>query len=284
DPSGTIREAEVRVGATEVGQGVLTVLTQIAADALGIRPGQVRLVTGDTALVPDGGSASASRQTYMCGNAVLGACQEAWRRWQEALRAETGEQEVRASYVFRALEVRRTTPFDPETGQCEPHVTYGYCTQVAEVEVDLETGVVDVLRVISVQDAGRAMNPELLRGQVGGGVHMGVGYALMEDFRQEGGRILTRNFSEYLIPTSLDMPEELVSVVVEVPDPTGPYGAKGVGELPTLPTAPAILSAIHDATGVWITRLPATPERVFWALQGRGVGLEAGGTHGRSDD
>lgn len=284
DPSGAIHEAEVRVGATEVGQGVLTVLTQIAADALGIRPRQVRLVTGDTALVPDGGSASASRQTYMCGNAVLGACQEAWRRWQEALQAETGEREVHASYVFRALEVRRTTPFDPETGQCEPHVTYGYCTQVAEVEVDLETGVVDVLRVISVQDAGRTMNPELLRGQVGGGVHMGVGYALMEDFRQEGGRILTRNLSEYLIPTSRDMPEELVSVVVEVPDPTGPYGAKGVGELPTLPTAPAILSAIHDATGVWIARLPATPERVFWALQERRAGLEAGGTHGRGDN
>ncbi|MGQ9584856.1 MAG: xanthine dehydrogenase family protein molybdopterin-binding subunit [Anaerolineae bacterium] len=267
--SGGIREAEVRVGATEVGQGVLTVMTQIAADALGVRPGQVRLVTGDTAHVPDGGSVSASRQTYMCGNAVLGACQEAVRRWQEVLRAETGEQEVSASYIFRAQEVRRTTPFDPETGQCEPHVTYGYCTQAAEVEVDLETGVVDVLRVVSAQDAGRAINPELLRGQVGGGVHMGVGYALTEDFRQADGRILTRNLAEYLIPTTQDMPRELVSIVVEVPDPTGPYGAKGVGELPTLPTAPAILSAIHDATGVWIAQLPATPERVFWALRSR---------------
>lgn len=167
--------------------------------------------------------------------------------------------------------MRRTTPFDPETGQCEPHVTYGYCTQAAEVEVDLETGVVDVLRVVSAQDAGRAINLELLRGQVGGGVHMGVGYALTEDFRQADGRILTRNLAEYLTPTSQDMPGELVSLVVEVPDPTGPYGAKGVGELPTLPTAPAILSsAIHDATGVWIAQLPATPERVFWALRSRG--------------
>jgi len=267
DDSGAIQEAEVRVGATEVGQGTLTAMTQIAADALGILPERIRLVTGDTAHVPDGGSVSASRTTYMCGNAVLGACQEACRRWQEVLREESGEREVRASYVFRAQDIRPTTPFDPETGQCEPHVTYGYCTQVAEVEVDLDTGVVDVLRVVSVQDAGRAINPELVRGQAAGGVHMGVGYALTEEFQQADGRILTRNFAEYLIPTSQDMPQELISITVEVPDPTGPYGAKGVGELPTLPTAPAILSAIRDATGVWIARLPATPERVFWALR-----------------
>ncbi|NLE76537.1 MAG: xanthine dehydrogenase family protein [Chloroflexi bacterium] len=266
-PNGDIHEAEVRVGATEVGQGVLTVMLQVAADALHVPPTRIRLITGDTARVPDGGSVSASRQTYMCGNAVLGACQQALAQRNQARQEGSEARAITASYVFRCLDVRRTTPFDPQTGQCEPHVTYGYCTQAAEVEVDLETGAVEVLQLVSAQDAGRAINPRLLQGQVAGAVHMGIGFALTEDFQVVDGQIRTRNLAEYLIPTSQDMPRELVSLTVEVPDPTGPYGAKGVGELPTLPTAPAILSAIHNATDVWLTRLPASPERVFWALR-----------------
>jgi CO/xanthine dehydrogenase Mo-binding subunit len=128
--------------------------------------------------------------------------------------------------------------------------------------------VVDVLRVISAQDVGKAINPRLLWGQVAGAVHMGIGYALTEEFVQKEGRVVTRNFSEYLIPTVLDMPERLESITIEVPEKDGPFGAKGMGEMPTLPTAPAILNAIYDAVGVRLDRIPATPERVWRALAG----------------
>ncbi|HHY93601.1 MAG TPA: xanthine dehydrogenase family protein molybdopterin-binding subunit, partial [Firmicutes bacterium] len=161
---------------------------------------------------------------------------------------------------------RPTTPYDRETGACNPHVSYGYISQIAEVAVDPSTGQVEVLRLVSCQDVGREINPRLLRGQVGGGVQMGLGYALMEELILEEGRIQTRNLSQYIVPTVLDVPE-LESLTVEVPDPTGPYGAKGVGEMTTLPTAPAILNAIRDATGVEMTELPARGERVWRTLQ-----------------
>jgi len=123
--------------------------------------------------------------------------------------------------------------------------------------------------MVSSQDVGRAMNPQMIEGQVGGGVGLGLGYALMEEFKlRDDGRVRTRNFSEYLIPTTMDMPSELQSITVEVPDPAGPYGAKGVGEHVMLPAAPAVLNAIRDAVGVDIDQLPAGPERVWRALSG----------------
>ncbi len=265
--TGQIARVTLSIGATEVGQGVHTALQQIAAEALGIAPAQVRLNLVDTARVPDAGSASASRHTYASGNAVLRACRLAYEKYQQALRDETGERRVSASYTFHAREARPTTPFDPETGQCEPHVSYSFGTQAALVEVDTETGEVELLKMWAATDCGRVVNPPMVFGQVAGGVHMGVGYALTEDYVQQQGVARTRRFSEYAIPSILDMPAELTSIDVEVPDPTGPFGAKGLGETPTLPTAPAIANAIADATGARITQLPASPERVWRALR-----------------
>lgn len=261
-----IEQAMVHVGASDVGEGVHTALAQIAAEALGMPLARVQIALLDTAEVPNAGSSSASGHTYMSGNAVLGACREARTRWEAAQQTESGVRRIEAEYTFRGRSVRPTTPYDPETGLCEPHITYGYATQIALVEVDLETGQTEVLKVCAAHDVGRAVNPDMIRGQIGGGVHMGVGYALMEHYIQEEGEVRTDQLSEYLIPTALDMPQ-LVPIIVEVPDPTGPYGAKGVGEMTTLPTAPAILNAIHDATGVRVERLPATPERVLMELQ-----------------
>ncbi len=269
DRDGSIERAVIRIGASDVGQGARTVLPQIAADALGIDISRVEMAELDTSCVPSAGSSSASRQTYMSGNAVVGACREALRKRQEMLQSGTGERHIQAEYTFHSRSFHPTTNFDPGTGLCDPHVLYGFCTQVAEVEVDTETGEVEVLRVISAQDVGKAVNPRLLWGQVAGAVHMGVGYALMEEFIQKEGRVMTRNFSEYLIPTVLDMPKRLESITIEMPEKSGPFGAKGMGEMPTLPTAPAILNAIYDAVGVRLTRIPATPERVWRALAGQ---------------
>lgn len=266
DDTGRIARATLSIGAAEVGQGVHTVLQQLAGAVLGIAPAAVRVNLVDTAKTPDAGSASASRHTYASGNAVVRACQRAFDKWQEALREETGEKRIDASYTFHAREARATTPFDPATGQCEPHVAYSFGTQIALVEVDVETGEVDLLKMWASNDCGRVINPAMVFGQSAGGAHMGVGYALMEDFCQQQGVARTRRLSEYAIPTVLDMPVEFVNVDVEVPDPTGPFGAKGLGETPTLPTAPAILNAIADATGARVTSLPASPERVWRAM------------------
>ena len=153
---------------------------------------------------------------------------------------------------------------------CDPHISYGYAAQIALVEVDDETGEIEVLKLWASQDVGHVIHPEMVRGQVAGGMHMGLGYALTEEYVQPEAVSRTSGFSDYFIPTAADMPGELVSITVERPDPTGPFGAKGVGEMPTLPTAPAIVHAVHDALGVWLTKLPATPERVWLAMAERG--------------
>jgi CO/xanthine dehydrogenase Mo-binding subunit len=267
--SGEIARALVKIASVEVGQGVLTALAQIAADTLGVDLSRVRMAYLDTANVPDAGSSSASRHVFMSGNAVHRACQVAREKWEAVLRAETGETHVEADYTFRGRSVRATTPFAPETGQCEPHISYTYATQIALVEVDIETGETDILNFWTAADAGTVVNPQMYFGQQAGGVHMGVGYALTERYIQQDGRPRTRRFSEYHIPTVLDMPCQFQSIAVEsAPDPKGPFGATGMGETTTLPTAPAITNAIHDAVEVWIDDLPANAERVWRALQG----------------
>jgi len=266
---GAIASALVRIAASEVGQGVSTVLAQIAAETLGIPFERVRMSLVDTARAPDAGSSSASRHTYMSGNAVFMACQDALQARDDTLREETGRMHAQGQAVFRGRTARATTPLDPETGQCEPHIAYTFATQIALVEVDTETGEVEILTMWDSTNSGRAINPAMVFGQVAGGIHMGVGYALTERFIQEEGRIKTRGFGEYYIPTVLDMPRELVHVGVEVPNPTGPYGATGIGETTTLPTAPAILNAIHNAIGKWVYRLPADSETVWRALHER---------------
>lgn len=268
--SGQIKWALVRIGAAEVGQGVLTALAQIAAETLGIEVRKVRLAYLDTAEVPDAGSSSASRHVYASGNAVMHAALLAKEKLEASLRAEELEQKIVAEYLYRSRVGRATTPYDPDTGQCEPHISYSYGSQIAEVEVDIETGQVKVVKMYAATDMGKVINPDMVFGQVAGGIQMGIGFALTEEFIQQDGYIKTRRFSEYFPPTVADMPDELVCINVEVPDPTGPFGATGLGETPTLSTAPAILNAIHDATGAWLNRIPATPERVLRAIKEQG--------------
>ena len=268
EESGGIGQALVFLGASDVGEGIHTALAQIAAETLGVPLERVEIAPLDTAEVPDAGSSSASRHVYISGNAVLRACDEAKTKREAILRSKSGGTHVEAEYTFRGRSVRSTTSYDPRTGECEPHIGYGYATQIALVEVDTETGEVDVLNVWAAHDVGKAVNPEMVRGQIGGGVQMGLGFALMEEFIQQEGQVRTRKFAEYQIPTAMDMPVEIVPIIVEVPDPSGPYGAKGLGEMTTLPTAPAILNAIHDGTGVRLERLPATAERILVALKG----------------
>jgi CO/xanthine dehydrogenase Mo-binding subunit len=270
DDYGAISRVLVRIGASDVGMGVHTALAQIAARTLGVDVSKVKVALVDTAVVPFAGTCSASRHTYASGNAVKLACQRAVRLWQEALRNETGETMITAKYDYHCRSQRPTTYYDPETGMCDPHISYGYAAQIALVEADDQTGEIEVLKMWSSQDVGHVIHPEMVRGQVAGGIHMGLGYALTEEYLQSGGVSGTHGLSEYFLPTASDMPRELVSINVERPDPTGPYGAKGVGEIPTLPTAPAIAAAVHDALGVWVTKLPATPERVWLAMTREG--------------
>jgi len=267
DESGQIARVTVQTAACDVGMGVQTALAQIAAHALGVNYNQVRVSMVDSARVPDSGSCSASRHVWVSGNALVRACQEALRKRDELLMAETGHTLINAEHEFSGLSVRQTTPYDRETGMCVPHFAFGYAAQIALVEVDTETGETEVLKFWAAQDAGKTVNPAMVRGQAGGGVHMGLGYALTEEYVQQEGTPKTCHLSDYYVPTVMDMPLEFKSITVEVPDPAGPFGAKGVGEMTTLPTAPAIISAIHDAVGVRIDELPATAEKVWWAMQ-----------------
>ena len=260
-----IEEAVVKVAGAEVGQGAHTVFRQMAAEAVGVPLERVRLVTHDTADTLSSGSASASRLTFMTGNAVIGAAQEALARW----RAE--ERPAKATYQYRPP---ATTMYDPLTGKSEPNFSYGYVAQAAEVEVDIETGHVFVRRVVSANDVGRAINPELVRGQIEGAVVQAQGYAVMENLVSSEGQIRNPHLSTYLIPTVLDVPLEVKSVVLEYPDPIGPWGARGMAEMPFLALAPAIVAAVHDATGVWIDSIPLTPDRVVAALRAHGIGAE----------
>jgi CO/xanthine dehydrogenase Mo-binding subunit len=256
-----IERGVIKIGAAEVGQGLNTILAQIAAETLDIGYEAVQVHELDTSLVPDAGSSSASRHAFMSGNAVKGACEQALQAWQR------GERPATATYQYLPP---RTTDFDPETGECDPNFSYGYASQIAEVEVDMETGEIALTRVFASHDAGKTLNPQTLEGQIDGGVVMAQGWALIEDFIQQDGVIKTRRLSEYMIPTSLDAPQDIVPVLVEVADPLGPYGARGVGEMTMMLLAPAILDAIHDATGVWFNKIPVKAEDVLLALKDKG--------------
>ncbi|HSG45449.1 MAG TPA: xanthine dehydrogenase family protein molybdopterin-binding subunit [Anaerolineales bacterium] len=252
-----IEEVTLHHAGAEVGQGTHTVMTQMAAEAVGVPFENVKLIASDTATMGPSGSVSASRMTFMAGNAIRGAAKAALEKWKTEERPAVGE--------FKYL-APKTTEFDPETGHSTPNFAYAFVAQAAEVEVDTETGHMRVVRFVSADDVGQAINPALVQGQVEGAVVQAQGYAILEDYKTQDGRVLTDQLSTYLIPTIWDIPEKVETVVVEVKDPNGPWGARGVGELPYLPVAPAIASAVHDATGVWIDELPLTPERVLRAL------------------
>ena len=241
----------------EVGQGVHTVMVQMAAEAVGVPFEKVELLASDSATMGNSGSVSASRMTFMAGNAIRGAAEVALNKWRSEERPAIGE--------FKYL-APRTTQFDPETGYSTPNFAYAFVAQAIEVEVDIETGHVRVVRVVSADDLGKPINPALVEGQIEGAIVQAQGYAILEDYKTKDGRVLTDQLSTYLIPTIWDIPEKVESVILEIPDPNGPWGARGVGELPFLPVAPAIAAAIHDATGVWIDEFPFTPERVLRAL------------------
>lgn len=283
-------------GAADIGQGSSTVLSQIAASEMGIGIEDIRLIRGDTALTPDAGATSASRQTYISGNAV----REATANLRKSVLAEAsrflkippheltmedglvksmkdGEilttlEEVTARSYSEGKQLRAegffdppTTNLNPETGQGIPYATYAFACHVADVQVDPNTGEVDVLRVVAAHDVGKAVNPSNVVGQIASGVAMGTGFALMEEFVP--GQ--TKSMREYLIPTVKDVPV-VIPIIVEDPEPTGPFGAKGVGEPALIPTAPAILNALAQALGERIYHLPASMERVLKACRREG--------------
>lgn len=291
-------------GVTEVGQGAKTAMVQIGAEVLGIRVEDIDLIHEDTSLMPDSGTAAATRQTYNTGNAIKIACENMRSELFEkakielglnstaGLIAENGEivlsffpqkrisfEELSKKYhgndIIKASGefVAQTTEMDPETGQGAPYWPYTFNACGVELEVDTATGVVTLLRATFAQDVGRAVNPKLLEGQMDGGFAMALGYVLFEDLKLENGAINNNKFSKYLIPTAMDM-VDVKNVIIEDPESTAPYGAKGVGEPTMIPVGPAILNAIYNATGVRIKELPATPEKVMKAL--REAGKQAG--------
>jgi CO/xanthine dehydrogenase Mo-binding subunit len=252
-----IERVVVRHAAAEVGQGTHTVIAQMAAEAAGVPLDRVELIVSDTSQTENSGSVSASRMTFMAGNAVKGAVEAALVKW----RAE--DRPAIAAYQYRPP---RTTPFDPQTGKSEPNFAYGYVAQAVTVEVDTETGHVRVLDLISANDVGRAINPQQVQGQIEGAVVQAAGYTLLENFIQKDGYVQTQYLSTYLIPTILDVPERVSALILEYPDPIGPWGARGMAEMPFLPVASAIVAAVHAATGVWFYEFPLTPERILRGL------------------
>jgi CO/xanthine dehydrogenase Mo-binding subunit len=246
--------AEVHCAAAEVGQGVTNVILQVARTEL--RTGDVRLAPGTTAAVGSAGSASASRMTWMAAGAVREACRAAL-----AEREARGGGEVDVERVYRHP---RTAPLDPETGQVgelPAHVAFACAAMKVVAEVDVELGLTRVVWIGTAQDVGKAVNPQAVEGQIEGGTAQGLGLALMEEIQTRDGLILNPNFTDYLIPTALDMPP-VVSELVEDPEPDAPYGAKGVGEPPTVVSTAAIVSALRDATGRELRRVPVRPDDI----------------------
>jgi CO/xanthine dehydrogenase Mo-binding subunit len=281
-------------GAVDIGQGSNTIVTQICADALGAPIDRFDLVSGDTAITPDCGKTSASRQTLVTGKAaqmageklrreilkLAGACGCANILWNEdPIVIRDGEESRPLALSHLPLDqygyvITSEATFDPptspldENGQGVPYSVFGFGAHMAEIEVDKELGTIRVLRVTAAHDVGRAINPTLIEGQIEGGVAQGLGMALMEEFFPGKGE----NLHDYLIPSAGDIPP-IESILIEDPSPIGPFGAKGIGEQAVIPTAPAILNALHDAVGIRLRRIPAIPDRVLAAI--REANLEA---------
>jgi CO/xanthine dehydrogenase Mo-binding subunit len=241
----------------EVGQGTHQAMRQMTAEATGVPLESVHGRFSDTASTGDSGSSSASRMTFMSGNSILGAAEEAEKAWREGDRPAVG----RFRFVPPPTEV-----LDPDTGRGMANFAYGYMAQTVDVSVDIGTGVLRVDRVVSTHDVGMAINPRLVVGQIEGAVVQAHGYVLSEDLQLREGRIVNPRLSTYLIPGIGDIPEVIDSVVLELADPRGPWGARGMAEMPFITYAPAVIAAVHDATGVWFDRFPLTPSRVLEGL------------------
>ena len=273
---------EVHTAAAEVGQGGVMVQAQIARTELGVE--KVAVLPADTR-VGSAGSTSASRQTYMTGGAVKMACEAVRERVIERTGEEFGEDPAglwiegggvtsggRALVSLADLldgeafeetvefHHKETHPLD-ENGQGDPHLQFAFAAHRAVVEVDTELGLVRVVEIATAQDVGKVMNPQALEGQIEGGIAQGLGLALMEEIQTKEGRVLNASFTDYLIPTILDMPSVKMDIL-ELADPEAPYGLKGVGEPPTISSTPAIVAALRDATGRKLTRVPVKPEQI----------------------
>jgi CO/xanthine dehydrogenase Mo-binding subunit len=252
-----IERAVVHHAGADVGQGAHTVMVQMAAEALQVPLDTIDLIVSDTAVTQNSGSASASRMTFMAGNSIKGACELALEKWH----AE--ERPACATYQYRPPP---TTPYDSRTGKSEPNFAYGYVAQGVTVEVDTQTGHISIMNVVSADDVGKAVNPIQVQGQIEGGVVQAAGYAILENFINKDGYVQTQHLSTYLIPSILDIPEHVESVILEYPDPIGPWGARGMAEMPFMPLAPAVIAAVHDALGVWFYEFPLIPERILRGL------------------
>jgi len=292
-PGGPV--AEIRTAAAEVGQGLHTILAQIARTELGIE--QVVVLQPDT-LVGSAGSTSASRQTVMSGGAVAAACAsvraEVLRRAAARAAAagapltqplsladglvladglaagEIGDCLDEPAEAVEVYRHRRTTRLD-ENGQGDPHVLFAFGAQRAVVDVDTELGIARVVQLAAVQDVGRALNPRGVQGQIEGGAAQGLGLALLEEISLDGGRLRNASFTDYLLPTMLDMPP-VICDVVEDPEPGVPFGAKGVGEGATIVATAAIVAALRDATGRTLNRAPVTPDDLAGLAEPRAGG------------
>lgn len=243
--------------AAEVGQGTHTALIQMAAEALGMDVSAVDAVFSDTATTGDSGSVSASRMTFMAGNSILGAAEEAQKSWLNGDRPAIGE----FRYVPPPTEM-----LDPEGGPSVPNFSYGYVAQAVDLSVDIETGHIRIDRVVSAVDVGKAINPMLVITQSEGAIVQAHGYTLSEALVSVDGRITNPRLSQYLIPGIGDIPRRVDTVIGEYGDPLGPFAARGMAEMPYLPYAPAVIAALHDATGVWFDSFPLTPSRVLEGL------------------
>lgn len=285
----------IYTGATEVGQGAKTVLSQIPAEVLGIGVDDIVFINENTSITPDSGTAAASRQTYNTGNAIKLAAQELKKDLIKIAGRELGLNsdigfEIRDGKIFlqtfpkkcitfaeiAALQpeplrkfadfTAQTVQIDPETGQGAPYWPYTFNACTVEIEVDTETGRIEILKGVHAQDVGRAINPKLIEGQMDGGFAMAMGYVIYEDIGLEKGKILNNRYSSYIIPTSMDMPA-IQNIIIEEPESTAPYGAKGVGEPVMIAVGPAILNAIYDAVGVRMTEIPVTPVKLLKAIR-----------------
>ena len=254
-----IEKAILYHAGADVGQGIHTVMAQMAAEALGLPLEKIELVLSDTATSLFAGSASASRLTFMAGNSIRGAAALALEKWNNE------ERPAIAEYVYRPP---KTSMYDAETGKSEPNFAYGYVAEAIEVEVDSETGKLTLKNIICADDVGQAVNPLIVQGQIEGAVVQAAGYALLEHYIQDQGVPKTTKLSTYLIPTVLDIPENVEAIILEYADPIGPWGARGMGEMPYMPLVPAVVDAIHDATGVWFNEFPLTAERVLDGIGG----------------
>lgn len=273
----------IYVGVSEVGSGGHSVMWQIAIEALGVKKEQIKIQHEDTSKMHDSGTAAASRQTYNTGNAVLDACKKLRENMIKAMDDQNMNliEDTNTLYLIYQQMIKNhietktegyfkatSSEVNLETGQGDPYWPYTFGLQKVVVEVDDETGKVDVIDIVALYDAGKIVNPALAEGQSIGGTAMGIGYAIMEEIQLDKGVIKNQNLSNYIIPTSKDVPN-IKTYFIEDLEETGPYGAKGLGEPVMLPTAPAIMNAIYDAIGVRIYDFPATCERVLQAIQNK---------------